>query len=184
MAKSTIKRKRAPKSVLKLPDLEQSKSAVLNSLTSPSSQRTYDHAIREFIEWYCSEPRLAFNKTVVMGALGEVLSMHAYIGAEGLRQFRRWKLKRSPILANSSHLRIAFMWSSCPELSCRGRIGSCLPHWGIRIQNHVSYGGASCRSLKPIETASAARFREVPKSMDSSDYSLSWFVLRTALLFI
>ena len=25
----------------------------------------------------------------VMGALGEVLSMHAYIGAEGLRRFRR-----------------------------------------------------------------------------------------------
>src|SRR5277367_5479505 len=65
MAKSKIRRKRTPKSVLKLPDLEQSKSAVLNSLTSPSSQRTYDHAIREFIEWYCSEPRLAFNKPVV-----------------------------------------------------------------------------------------------------------------------
>jgi integrase len=60
------KRKRAPKTVLKLPDLEQSKSAVLNSLTSPSSQRSYDHAIREFIDWYCSEPRLAFNKTVVI----------------------------------------------------------------------------------------------------------------------
>ena len=59
------KRKRAPKTVLKLPDLEQSKSAVLNSLTSPSSQRSYDHAIREFIDCYCSEPRLAFNKTVV-----------------------------------------------------------------------------------------------------------------------
>ena len=42
MAKSKMKRKRAPKSVLKLPHLEQSKSAVLNSLTSPSSQRTYD----------------------------------------------------------------------------------------------------------------------------------------------
>src|SRR5436309_14039955 len=65
MAKSKAKRKRTPKHVLKLPDLEQSKSAVLNSLTSQSSQRTYDHAIREFIEWYCSEPRLAFNKTVV-----------------------------------------------------------------------------------------------------------------------
>ncbi|MGC1294255.1 MAG: hypothetical protein WA869_04380 [Alloacidobacterium sp.] len=65
MASSKTKRKRTPKSILKLPDLEQSKSAVLNSLTSPSSQRTYDHAIREFIEWYCSEPRLAFNKTVV-----------------------------------------------------------------------------------------------------------------------
>jgi integrase len=63
MAKN--KRKHTPKSVLKLPDLEQSKSAVLNSLTSHSSQRSYDHAIREFIDWYCSEPRLAFNKTVV-----------------------------------------------------------------------------------------------------------------------
>jgi integrase len=38
------KRKRTPKAVLKLPDLEQSKSAVLNSLTSPSSQRSYDTA--------------------------------------------------------------------------------------------------------------------------------------------
>ena len=59
------KRKRAPKTVLKLPDLEQSKSAVMNSLTSASSKRSYDHAIREFIDWYCSEPRLAFNRTVV-----------------------------------------------------------------------------------------------------------------------
>jgi site-specific recombinase XerD len=50
---------------LKLPDLEQSKSAVLDSVTSQSSQRSYDHAIREFIDWYCSEPRLAFNRTVV-----------------------------------------------------------------------------------------------------------------------
>ena len=63
MAKS--KCKRAPKTVLKLPDLEQSKSAVLNSLASASSKRSYDHAIREFIDWYCSEPRLAFNRTVV-----------------------------------------------------------------------------------------------------------------------
>ena len=62
---SKNKRKRNPKTVLRLPDLEQSKSAVLNSLTSRSSQRSYDHAIREFIDWYCSEPRLAFNKTVV-----------------------------------------------------------------------------------------------------------------------
>jgi site-specific recombinase XerD len=66
MAKSSNpKRKKVPKTVLKLPDLEQSKSAVLSSLVSSSSQRSYDHAIRGFIEWYCSEPRLAFNKTVV-----------------------------------------------------------------------------------------------------------------------
>jgi integrase len=59
------KRKRTPKTVLRLPDLEQSRSAVLNGLTSPSSQRAYDHAIRDFIDWYCSEPRLAFNRIVV-----------------------------------------------------------------------------------------------------------------------
>jgi hypothetical protein len=49
------KPKRTPKTVPKLPDLEQSKSAVLNSLPSLSSQRSYDQAIREFIEWYCSD---------------------------------------------------------------------------------------------------------------------------------
>jgi site-specific recombinase XerD len=36
------------------------------TLTSKSGQRTYDHAITEFVEWYCSEPRLAFNRTVVL----------------------------------------------------------------------------------------------------------------------
>jgi hypothetical protein len=60
------KRKKAAKRVLALPDLEQAKSAVLSSLTSRSGQRTYDHAIREFVAWYCSEPRLAFNRTVVL----------------------------------------------------------------------------------------------------------------------
>jgi hypothetical protein len=60
------KRKRSPKRVLALPDLEQSRAAVLNSLTSKSGQRSYDHAITDFVEWYCSEPRLAFNRTVVL----------------------------------------------------------------------------------------------------------------------
>jgi integrase len=60
------RKKRPPKRVLALPDLEQSKAAVLNSLTSKSGQRTYDRAITDFVEWYCSEPRLAFNRTVVL----------------------------------------------------------------------------------------------------------------------
>jgi site-specific recombinase XerD len=53
------------KTRLRLPDLDQAKAAVLNSLRSPESQRGYQHAIDEFIAWYCSEPRLSFNKTVV-----------------------------------------------------------------------------------------------------------------------
>jgi integrase len=66
MSKSKSRKKKAPKRVLALPDLEHAKTAVLNSLTSVSGQRTYDHAIREFVAWYCSEPRLAFNRTVVL----------------------------------------------------------------------------------------------------------------------
>jgi site-specific recombinase XerD len=45
--------------------LDHSKSAVLNSLRSPESKRGYQHAIDGFIEWYCSEPRLSFNRIVV-----------------------------------------------------------------------------------------------------------------------
>jgi len=59
-------KKRPPKRTLALPDLEQSKAAVLNTLTSKSGQRSYDCAITDFVDWYCSEPRLAFNRTVVL----------------------------------------------------------------------------------------------------------------------
>ena len=63
--KRNVKR-RAAKSVLRLPDLEVAKSSVLSSLLCPDAQRGYRHAIDEFVEWYCSEPRLSFSKTVVL----------------------------------------------------------------------------------------------------------------------
>ena len=65
MAKRRKKRK-APKRILRLPDLALAKTAVLNTLTSKSAQRSYDHAITEFVDWYCSEPRLTFNRVVVL----------------------------------------------------------------------------------------------------------------------
>src|SRR3954469_25693755 len=55
-----------PKMALRLPDLDKAKSAVLSSLTSKDAQRGYRHAIDEFVEWYCSEPRLSFSKAVVL----------------------------------------------------------------------------------------------------------------------
>ena len=36
------------------------------SLGSPASRRVYEYAIDQFIAWYCSEPRLAFNRIVVV----------------------------------------------------------------------------------------------------------------------
>ena len=63
-SRNSAKPKR-PKTKLGIPDLDHSKLAVLDSLRSPESMRGYRHAIDEFIQWYCSEPRLSFNKTVV-----------------------------------------------------------------------------------------------------------------------
>jgi hypothetical protein len=51
---------------LRLPDLDHCKRAVLSSLDSAASRRVYEYAIDQFIAWYCSEPRLAFNRIVVM----------------------------------------------------------------------------------------------------------------------
>ena len=59
-------KKNRPKTKLGIPDLEHSKAAVLRSLGSPDSRREYYHAIDELVAWYCSEPRLAFKKTVVL----------------------------------------------------------------------------------------------------------------------
>src|SRR5258707_6962511 len=63
--------KKEPESVgrsatLTIPELEQSKTAVLNTLASKHSRRSYEYAIERFIAWYCSEPRLTFNRSVVV----------------------------------------------------------------------------------------------------------------------
>jgi hypothetical protein len=52
---STKKRKKRPMS---LPDLDQAKSAILNTLSSADAQRGYRHAIDDLIEWYRSEPKV------------------------------------------------------------------------------------------------------------------------------
>ena len=54
------------KIVLRLPDLDHAKNSVLNSLSSPNSRRNYRFAMEQFITWYCSEPRLALNRAVVL----------------------------------------------------------------------------------------------------------------------
>lgn len=56
----------APKRVLRLPDLDYAKTVVLSTLSSSDSRRSYRFAIDDFVTWYCSEPRLAFGKTVVL----------------------------------------------------------------------------------------------------------------------
>ena len=54
-----MSKKRQRKSVyrsatLTIPELEQSKVAVLNSLASSHSRRSYEYAIERFIAWYAT----------------------------------------------------------------------------------------------------------------------------------
>ena len=63
---SSKRRRNSAKSILRLPDLEHAKAAVLNGLNSTDAKRGYRHAIDEFVDWYCSEPRLVFNRIVVL----------------------------------------------------------------------------------------------------------------------
>jgi len=65
-----------PNRVLGLPDLDHAKTAVLNTLGSPDSERSNRFAIDDFIAWYRSEPRLAFNKTVVLRYRLQLESRH------------------------------------------------------------------------------------------------------------
>ena len=84
--RQVLRRKhRRTKSVLRLLDLEHAKSAVLNSLTSSDAQRGYRHAIDEFVDWYCPEPRLAFNRIVVLRYRSHLESRQLAPGTVNLR---------------------------------------------------------------------------------------------------
>ena len=82
---SSRRRRSSTKSVLRLPDLEHAKAAVLNSLNSADAKRCYRHAIDEFVDWYCSEPRLAFNRIVVLRYRSHLESRQLAPGTINLR---------------------------------------------------------------------------------------------------
>ena len=92
---SSRRRRSSTKSILHLPDLEHAKAAVLNSLNSADAKRGYRHAIDEFVDWYCSEPRLAFNRIVVLRYRSHLESRQL---APGTINLRRWRIVISPMI--------------------------------------------------------------------------------------
>ena len=58
---------------------------MLDSLGSPDSARAYAFAMNDFIAWYCSEPRLAFSKHVVLRYRIELESRHLSASTINLR---------------------------------------------------------------------------------------------------
>ena len=55
-----------PRAILTIPELEHAKSASLNTLVSLHSRHAYKNATDKFVAWYCSEPRLGFNRAIVL----------------------------------------------------------------------------------------------------------------------
>ena len=136
-----ISQKKAPKRVLALPDLEHAKTSVLNSLTSASGQRTYDHAIRQFVAWYCSERRLAFNRSVVLRYRIHLEQQRTH-PRQSTYDWRRSVASRTKPPAPDS---------SSPELAAgirrvKGvrRLGLRLGNWLTREQGRAA---ARCRSI-------------------------------------
>jgi hypothetical protein len=85
-----MKRNRSEKAArsngcFRLPDLDHAKAAVLSTLSSPDAQRSYRFAIDDFIDWYCSKPRLGFNKAAVLGYRLELEFRHLASSTINLR---------------------------------------------------------------------------------------------------
>ena len=141
-----------PKLRLGLPDLDQSKAAVLRSLRSPESQRGYRHAIDEFIEWYCLEPRLSFNRTVVMRYRNHLESRSL---APGTINVRLAAVRRLAYEAADAGL-------LSPELAAGIRRVKGLKKLGVRLGNWLSANEARALWQFPnIETLKGQRDRAI-----------------------
>ena len=125
------KHRASPKTVLRLPDLDQAKSAVLNSLTSIDAQRGYRHAIDEFVEWYCSEPRLSFNRTVV---LRYRIHLESRKLAPGTINLRLGAVRRLAYEASDSGLLSADLAAGIRRVKGVKKIGVRLGNWLLAEQ--------------------------------------------------
>jgi site-specific recombinase XerD len=146
------RRRKIPKTVLKLADLEQAKSAVLNSLPSPESRRSYEFAIRNFVDWYCSEPRLALNRIVVTRYRMQLEQLH--LAASTINQ-RLAAVRRLAYEASDAGL-------LSPELAAGIRRVKGVRQLGVRLGNWLT--AEQSRALieaPPPETLRGMRDRAI-----------------------
>jgi site-specific recombinase XerD len=138
-------RRRTPKTVLRLPEFDQAKSAVLNSLSSVEAQRGYRHAIDEFVEWYCSEPRLSFNKTVV---LRYRIHLESRLLAPGTINLRLGAVRRLAYEAADSGLLSADLAAGIRRVKGVKKLGVRLGNWLTADQSQRLWQAADGERLK------------------------------------
>ena len=145
--RATSKRRRTTKSVLRLLDLEHTKSAVLSSLSSLDAQRGYRHAIDEFVDWYCSEPRLAFNRTVVLRYRSHLESRPL---APGTVNLRLGAVRRLAYEAADCGLLIADLAAGIRHVKGVKKLGVRLGNWLTAEQGQTLWQGAKLAMPMPL----------------------------------
>jgi site-specific recombinase XerD len=133
------------KSVLRLPDLEHAKAAVLNSLTSLDAQRGYRHAIDEFVDWYCSEPRLALNRIVVLRYRSHLESRQL---APGTVNLRLGAVRRLACEAADCGLLSADLAAGIRRVKGVKKLGVCLGNWLTAEQGQALWQAPDYQRLK------------------------------------
>jgi site-specific recombinase XerD len=133
------------KVVLRLPDLDHAKSAVLNTLSSLCSRWNYKFAMDQFITWYCSEPRLALNRTVV-------LRFRLYLESLGLAagtvNQRLAAVRRLAYEAADSGLLSPELAAGIRRVKGVKQLGSRAGNWLTRDQAHLLLEKADGESLR------------------------------------
>lgn len=143
--KKLSRNKKAPKRVLRLPDLDYAKGAVLNTLGSPESKRAYEFAIDDFVTWYCSEPRLAFSKTVVLRYRLELESRRL---APATINLRLAAVRRLAYEAADTGLLSPELAAGIRRVKGAKRIGVRLGNWLTAEQSRTLLEAPDARSLK------------------------------------
>ena len=133
------------RSVLRLPDLEHAKAAVLNSLTSRDAQRGYRHAIDEFVDWYCSEPRLALNRIVVLRYRSHLESRQL---APGTINLRLGAVRRLAYEAADCGLLSADLAAGIRRVKGVKKLGVRLGNWLTAEQAQMLWRAPDCERLK------------------------------------
>ena len=146
--KPSSRRKRSSsRTILRLPDLEHAKAAVLNSLTSTDAKRGYRHAIDEFVEWYCSEPRLAFNRIVVLRYRSHLESRQL---APGTINLRLGAVRRLAYEAADCGLLSADSAAGIRRVRGVKKLGMRLGNWLTAEQGHALWQAPDRQRLKGI----------------------------------
>lgn len=133
------------KTKLGLPDLEHAKIAVIVSLRSFESQRSYRHSIDEFVAWYCSAPRLSFNKAVVLRYRLHLEDRHL---AAGTINVRLAAVRRLAYEAADSGLLSPDLAAGIRRVKGAKRLGARLGNWLTAQQARMLWQLPDATTLK------------------------------------